>query len=307
MRRSRLALLAGTILLLLGFSGAAVSQSQKAAPAPAAKAPAAPAPADTNIDAREWMKRAAENEFQNEKLARSYTYTQREETKKLDSNGHVTSTESETSEIMILYNEPKSRLIARNDQPLTPREAAKVEDKLNAWMTDRRNETPSEKQRRIDKELKDKQEARSFVSEVADAFNFHVDGIDRVNGRDAYGISAEPRPEYQGKSRAARVLLPYFKFKVWIDKVDCQWVKLDAEAIATATYGLFLLRLHKGTQAHLEQTRVNDEVWLPAHIHVKVDARLVIFKSYLEELDIICTDYKKFRTEVRMGPAVSTK
>lgn len=300
-RLARLLPVAGLLLALLGIPLAAVSQSRKAAPATTA-----PAPASTNIDPREWMKRAAGNEFQNEKIARSYTYVEREDTKKFDSNGHVTSDESETSEIMILYNEPKSRLIARNDRPLSLKEAAKVEEKLNNWMKVRREESAADKQKRLDKDQKDKEEARAFVSEIADAYNFHVDGIDQINGRDAYGISAEPRPDYQGKTRAARLLLPYFRFKVWIDKAECQWVKLDAEAIGNATYGLFLVRLHKGTQAHLEQTRVNDEVWLPAYIHVKIDARVVIFKSILEDLDTTFKDYKKFRTEVRMGPAVPT-
>jgi hypothetical protein len=304
-RLARVPLVAATLVSLLAIPRVAVSQSPK--DVPAAKAPAAaPSPADLNIDPREWMKRAADNEFQNEKLVRSYTYIQREDTKKLDSNGRVTSHESETSEMMILYNEPKSRLIARNDQPLSPKEAAKVEEKLNSWMTERRNESPAEKQKRIDKEQKEKLEAIEFIGEVADAYNFHVDGIDQINGRDAYAIRAEPRPDFQGKTRAARLLLPYFRFKVWIDKADCQWVKLDAEAIANATYGLFLVRLHKGTQAHLEQTRVNDEVWLPKYVNVKVDARIVIFKSLLEELDFTYQDYKKFRSEVRIGTAVPT-
>jgi len=250
------------------------------------------------------IRRASENEFQNEKMQKYYTYEQREETRKLDSDGKVKSTESETSDVMVLYGEGVTRLIARNDKPLSPEEASKVEARLDRFMNERKNESPEEKQKRVANQEKDRERERAYVSEISEAYNFHVDGIEKLNGRDSYVISAEPKPDYQARTRVARALLPAFHFRVWIDKADCQWAKLDAEAIDNASYGLFLLRLHKGTRAHLEQVRVNDEVWLPAKVNVKVDMRVALFKSYLEEIDINYKDYKKFRTEVAMGPAV---
>src|SRR5208282_2965715 len=131
--------LACTTLIALALPCAALAQAKKQNQHPPATTigPAAP-PADP----RELVRSAAENEFQNEKLARSYTYVQREETRKLDGDGHVKSTESETSEIMILFDEPVGRVIARNDQPLNAKDAAKVEDKINKFMNDRKNESP---------------------------------------------------------------------------------------------------------------------------------------------------------------------
>ncbi|MFZ0039333.1 MAG: hypothetical protein WAK91_18045 [Candidatus Acidiferrales bacterium] len=271
-----------------------------------ASVPPPPQPAATpaTVDPKELVRRASENEFQNERVQKYYTYVQREETRKLDSDGKVKSTESETSDVMVLYGEGVNRLIARDDKPLSAEDSAKVEAKIDKFMRERKNETPEEKQKRLADQEKDREKERTYVGEISEAYNFHLDGIENVNGRDTYVISAEPRPDYHAQSRAARALLPAFHFKVWIDKADCQWVKLDAEALDNASYGLFLLRLHKGTRAHLEQVRVNDEVWLPAKVYVKLDARVVLFKSYLEEIDINYKDYKKFRTEIAMGPAV---
>jgi len=291
---------AAAALLVLPMCSAAQSKKKPVAPPPApAAAPEAP------VDPRELVRHVTENEFENEKLQKYYTFVQREETRKLDSDGHVKTTESETSDIMVLSGEPVTRLIARNDKPLNPEDAAKVEAKIDKFMRDRKNETPADKQKRLADQEKDRQKEREYVSEIADAYNFHLDGIEKLNGRDTYVISAEPRADFHAKSRAARALLSAFHFKVWIDKADLQWVKIDAEAIDNASYGVFLLRLHKGTRAHLEQVRVNDEVWLPGKVYVKLDARVVLFKSYLEEIDINYKDYKKFRTEVTMGPAVS--
>ena len=290
-----------TAIVLLASPASSFGQAKKK---PTVPVPPQPAAAPATVDPKELVRRASENEFQNEKLQKYYTYVQREETRKLDSEGRVKSTESETSDVMVLYGEGVNRVIARDDRPLSPEDSAKVEAKIDKFMRERKNETPDEKQKRLAEQEKDRQKERAYVSEISEAYNFHLDGIEKLNGRDTYVISAEPRPDYHAQTRAARALLPAFHFKVWIDKADCQWVKLDAEALDNASYGLFLLRLHKGTRAHLEQVRVNDEVWLPAKVNLKVDARVVLFKSYLEEIDINYKDYKKFRTEVAMGPAV---
>ena len=46
----------------------------------------------------------------------------------------------------------------------------------------------------------------------------------------------------------------------------------------------------------LEQTRVNDEVWLPRRLTFKFDARVALFKGYNIDGDQAYRDYKKFRT-----------
>jgi hypothetical protein len=255
-------------------------------------------------DPRDLIQRSAQNELQNEKIARSYTYIQREEEHRLNSSGKVTSTESETSEVMILYGEQVERKIAKDDKPLSPKEAAKEEEKIDKFMNDRKNETPEQRQKRLDKEEKEREEGRAFVAEIDQAYNFTLVGTENIEGRDAYEIDAQPRPGYKPQSRAAKLLLPKFTFRVWIDKQDSQWVKIDAEAIDNATWGLFLLKLYKGSKASLEQTHVNDEVWLPKQIHIDVRARVAFLKSFNEDIDITYKDYKKFRTEIKLGPSV---
>jgi hypothetical protein len=46
----------------------------------------------------------------------------------------------------------------------------------------------------------------------------------------------------------------------------------------------------------LEQTRVNDEVWLPRHSIFRLDARVALFKGYNTDSDREYRDYKKFQT-----------
>jgi hypothetical protein len=75
---------------------------------------------------------------------------------------------------------------------------------------------------------------------------------------------------------------------------------LDIDCIDTVSVGLFLARVHKGSRIEIEQTRVNDEVWLPQHVGVKVDARLALLKEYNVELEQTFRDYKKFRATTKI-------
>ena len=68
--------------------------------------------------------------------------------------GRSISTESETSEVMVLYGEHVERLIAKNDQPLSAKDAAKVEEKINKFMAERKNETEEQRKKRLADEQK---------------------------------------------------------------------------------------------------------------------------------------------------------
>ena len=59
-------------------------------------------------------------------------------------------------------------------------------------------------------------------------------------------------------------------------------------------------RLHKGSRFIVEQTRINDEVWLPRHEAVKISARVALFKNFNVDEDDTFRDYKKFRATARI-------
>ena len=70
--------------------------------------------------------------------------------------------------------------------------------------------------------------------------------------------------------------------------------------IDTLSFGLILARLHKGSRVLVEQARINDEVWLPQHIEIKVDARLALLMGLNMDLDFTFRDYKKFRSDSKL-------
>jgi len=245
------------------------------------------------------MRRVADKDLENDKRSRDYTYIERQEEHKLDDRGQVKSTEIKTYEILRLYGEEVEKLIAKNDQPLSPKDARKEDEKVQKLIDKRKNESDEDRRKRLAKQEKEREDGRKFVLEVADAYNFRMVGVDQLNGRGTYVIDAEPRPGYQPHTKEAKVL-PKFRFRIWIDKAESQWVKLDATCIDTVSFGLFLARLHKGSRILIETARVNDEVWLPQHIDVKVDARLALLAKINVDEDLHYSDYKKFRTDVKI-------
>ena len=79
-------------------------------------------------------------------------------------------------------------------------------------------------------------------------------------------------------------------------------MKLDIQCIDTVSVGLFLVRVHKGSNIQIELARVNDEVWLPKHVALKLDARVALFKGVNMAEDVTYRDYKKFGTNTKIMP-----
>ena len=184
-----------------------------------------------------------------------------------------------TYEVVAIYGEQVQRLIEKDDKPLDANEAEKEEEKIQKIIDKRKNESDEDRNKREEKQVKEREDGRKFVREVADAYDFKLVGTEVVGGREAWVIDGEPRPGFEPHMKESK-FLSKFHGRVWIDKSDLQLAKMDIEAIDTVSVGWVLARIHKGTRVMLEQTRVNDEVWLPQHVTFKFDARVALFKGY---------------------------
>jgi hypothetical protein len=241
----------------------------------------------------------ADKDRENDRRLRDYTYIEREVQNNLNGKGQTKSTEVKTYEVLEIYGEQVQRLIAKDDKPLDSKDAAKEEEKIQKIIDKRKNESEQDRRKREEKEEKEREDGRKVVNEVADAYNFKLVGTESVGGREAWVIDGEPRPGYEAKIKEGKYLSK-FHGRVWIDKGDLQLAKMDIECLDTISWGLFLARFHKGSRFSLEQTRVNEEVWLPLHLTAKVDARLALVKSFNVDIDQAYRDYKKFRTSSKI-------
>ncbi len=287
---------AASIVFLFFLASLALAQNQPV-PVPAGEEEATHELSQDQI--RDLIREAAEKDIQNDKKQRDYTYIQREEEHKLDGKDQVKSSESKTFEIMVLYEEPVRKLIAKDDKPLSESDARKEDEKVQKIIEKRKNESDNDRQKRLEKRNKEQEDGRQFVKEIADAYIFRFVGEESLEERKALVIDADPRPGYEPKMKDAK-FLPKFHFRVWLDEAEKQWVKLDIQCIDTVSVDLFLLRLHKGSSIQIEQVRVNDEVWLPRHVALKLDARLALLKGLNISEDVTFRDYRKFRTDTKI-------
>lgn len=235
----------------------------------------------------------AEKDIENEKRLRNYTYVERQVQNSVNGKGEIKSSEVKTFEVLEIYGEQVERLTEKNDKPLSPKDAAKEDEKIQKIIDKRKNESEGARRKREEHEAKDREDGRKFVTEVADAYNFKLIGTELVGGREAWVIDGEPRPGYVPHIKEGK-FLSKFHGRVWVDKADLQLAKMDVECLDTISWGLFLARFHKGSRLMLEQTRVNDEVWLPAHVTAKIDVRLGLVKNFDVDLEQSFRDYKKF-------------
>jgi len=255
-------------------------------------------------DAKEIVRRGLDADQHDFERARDYTFEQREELKVSDRKGKVKKREINTYDITILYGEPYARRIRKDDKPLTDKEEKKAADKLERFVSERKNESSSEHQKRLAKEEKERQEARAFERDIINAYDFQIVGEDRVDGHDAYVVEANPRGGFHPTQPHADILSKV-RGKIWIDRKDYGWIKLEAETLDTISWGLFLVRIHKGTQMEFEQTRVNDEIWLPRQVSLNASARIALVANGTFDYELTFSQYKKFTSDVKILPGAT--
>ncbi|HYW44332.1 MAG TPA: hypothetical protein VE959_15835 [Bryobacteraceae bacterium] len=250
-------------------------------------------------DAREIVRRACDLDQKNLEISRNYTYLQRQEERDLDGSGNVKSREVRTWDVTRQEGSPYRRLVARNDQPLSPKEQQFEQEKLEKSIEQRRGESPAERQRRIAEWQRRQEKQREPARELPDAFDFRIVGEESLNGGDTWVIDATPKPGYKPKSAAA-VFFPKVMARLWIEKSGYEWVKVDMETLDTIAFGGILVRIGKGGHLLLEQTRVNQEVWLPKRVRIDISGRLLLVKGIHRGIEMTFSDYKKFQAESRV-------
>jgi hypothetical protein len=257
-------------------------------------------------DPVEIVRRSAELDAAYVKLMQQYTYLERQENRQLDASGKVKDRDSRTWDITRLEGSPYRRLISRDDKPLPAKEEAKEQERLRKSIEARRTETPEQRQARMADADRRSRKIHDPIREIPNAFNLKLLGEEYVNGGAAWVIECTPKPGYEPKSNLAH-FYPKVRGKLWISKADYQWVKVEAVSIDTISFGAILARVAKGATIRIEQTRVNNEVWMPLRIDIAATARIALVKVFRGQVELTYRDYKKFQVDSHVvstgGPA----
>lgn len=223
-----------------------------------------------------------------------YTYVQREESRRRDLAGRVKSEDVDVSRTILVNGVPFEQLVERNGQPPSVEEEREQKEKLDKL----ERETPEQRAERLRKQ---EEENTSLIREVPKAFDFQLVGEEVVNGRPAYVLQATPHPGYQAQGKYGK-MFSKIEGKFWVDKQDLGWIEVDGQVIQPFSMGLFLVRLLRGSEIKMEQTRVDDEIWMPERIEVRAAAKIFFVRSLV--IDRVLT-YSEYRLPQAGMPAIS--
>ena len=192
------------------------------------------------------------------------------------------------SEVIPLGGTPYDRLILKNGHTLTPAEQRKEDRKYERAVREREEETPSGREARIRKY----DEQRAFVHDIPNAYNFSLLGKEVVDGRPAWIVGMTPRADFTPTTPHG-AMLGHIEGKLWIDEGDVQWAKAEAHVIDTIGIGWVLARIEPGTRFTLEQTRVENGLWMPRRITIAGAARVMILHSKTINEELTWSGYRK--------------
>ncbi|MBX3280137.1 MAG: hypothetical protein KF868_19215 [Acidobacteria bacterium] len=239
-----------------------------------------------------------ENEEKVERILDNYGYTEISTRREIGKDGKVKET-SETEELSFYKGRRIRRLVAKNGQPLSPREqeredrdvekrVRKIEEEL-AEIEKGRQRGESDRPGRDDR--------RASVSALFRASKLINPRRERFRGREVIVFDFEPNPQYKGGKGIER-----FGGKtagaMWIDPNDKQVVRVEARLIESFKIGGGLLAsLKEGSTFVLEGARVNEEIWLPASVEANIAVRAFLLVGITINQSVRYMDYKRFNVE----------
>jgi hypothetical protein len=245
--------------------------------------PAQPQNHSSFSDARQIIEPSIAATERNWQARDRYTYVECDESRRVNSDGLVKSQDVDISRIILVNGAPFELIVEHNGRPLSAEEQIKQERRIEK----QKRETPQERIKRVERD----QENRSFLREVPAAFDFQLIAEDVINGRPAYVLQATPHPGYEAHGKYGKIF-SRVQGKLWIDKQDFAWVKVDGQVIQPISMGLFLARVLHGSRIKMEQSRVAAGTWLPERIEVRANAKIFFVKTLVVDKILTYSDYR---------------
>ena len=264
------------LLVLLAASSALFAQSS-------VNSPAKPQNPASLLDARQIVALSIAALERSWQARDHYTYLERDEDRRLDSRGLVKSQDVDVTRMLLVNGARFEQLLEHNGQP----PSAEQERKRLVDLDKLKHETPEQQSARLRKD----QENRAFLRDLLQAFDFKLIGEELLDGRVAYVLQATPHPGYQAHGKFAK-MFTNVEGKLWVDKQDFGWIKVDGQVTQSFSMGLFVARVQHGSHILLEQTSLGDSVWVPKRLQMRLNARILLLKSLDLDRVLIYSDYR---------------
>jgi hypothetical protein len=259
-----------------------------------------PPAATENLDVASLLREVGRNQDEIEKRVSEYAFTQKETDREITSKGELKKETVKVYEVYPLPNrEPVEKLITENGVPLSPERAAKedrrVEEEFLKAEREREKDEKEVARRRAERE---KKEEGTEISPFLKVCEFVSPRREILAGRETIVFDFRPRPGFRPKNREESLIAKLIGV-VWIDPVDKQVIRLEARlAEGFKMAGGLLVSLKPGAALVIEQTRMEQGVWLPRFAQVNLSVKVLLFGGGDYNKTIEWSEYKHFSGDV---------
>jgi len=196
-----------------------------------------------------------------------------------------------TYAVIMMQGSPYRKLIAIDNHPLSAERQRQEDQKELRELARRRSETPEERESRLRKYQKDREQDHMLMAQMAAAFKFHLVGETTLAEHPVYILDATPDPNYKPPTHEAKVLTG-MQGRLWVDKNEFHWARVEAEVIRNVTFGGFLAKVGPGTRFVLEKEPVGGDIWQPKEFSVQVVSSILFFSHNSSTTDEF-SDYRR--------------
>jgi hypothetical protein len=176
-----------------------------------------------------------------------------------------------TYEVLMIEGSPYLKKTAEGGKELSAAAAHEEEQRFQREMAKRRDESPRERRKRMQKYAEERNRAHAFLTELAAGFEYSITGERQSEKRKFWVLEGKPKSGYSPSTREGRVLLG-MHVKFWIDKATSQWLRLEAEVEQPVSIYGPIAKLNPGSRLILEQEPVSANLWLPSRFTMQVNA-----------------------------------
>jgi len=261
-----------------------------------------PPGAKETLDVVSLLREVGQNQDALENRVAEYAFKQTETDREITSKGELKKETVKVYEVYPLPNrEPVEKLISENGVPLSPERAVKeerrVQEKFEKAEREKDKDEKRVAQRRAEREKKESEGTE--ISPFLKTCEFVSPRRELLSGSEAIVFDFRPRPGFKPKTREESLIAKLIGV-VWIDPVDKQVIRLEARlAEGFKMGGGLLVSLKPGAALVIEQTRMEQGVWLPRFAHINLSVKVLLFAGGDFNKTIEWSDYKHFAGDVK--------
>jgi hypothetical protein len=259
-------------------------------------------------DAVTLIRRVIEAQDKHQRAQRAFAFRERTVTRKLESDGTVSATESESFLVTPSPDGEYRRLIATNGEPLSAADETKQRRKLEKHIEEQLRLSAEQRELKTEEKLAKRVERyRSRLEEALEVYRFEPLPDDTIDGQPVRVFRFTPKAGYEGRSRSTKILAR-MEGTIWIDSRRDQLAKLSLGFTKDLAFlGGVFGRVSAGTRAVIVGT-LQESLWMLDDVDIDLNARLYFLKRYRQHISVDYGDYRRFEVdtlEVIAPPATS--